>query len=162
MAIVYDLYLSFWSIKLVLTLIKMRKDISKATSMLIPTNRSIFSKNQNFSSLSSTKKETITILKDLNLLLSIFCVSMLVFQIWKSSFFAKLGYIVLNLLSKLMELLIKYWLNWAEYWIYKTYSSLTVGLSRMILGFYSIPATITNVEIAKTNTCFLALCWNIC
>lgn len=44
-AIVYNFYPSPQSIKLILTLLKVKKDMSKATSMLISANKKVFLKN---------------------------------------------------------------------------------------------------------------------
>lgn len=65
---VYNLYLSFQSMKLTLILFIVRKNISRVTSMLILANKKVLSKKQDFSFLSSTKKEAIIITKLSNLL----------------------------------------------------------------------------------------------
>lgn len=56
LAIVYNLYLNSQLIKLILILLKIRKNISKSTIMLKSANTKVSSKNWDFASLSSTKK----------------------------------------------------------------------------------------------------------
>lgn len=81
LTIVYNLYLSFCFMKLTLTLLKVKKIIPKATFILILANRNISSKNQDFASVLTIKKQAITISKVLSLLFSIFWAPILVFQI---------------------------------------------------------------------------------
>lgn len=72
LVIVYNFCLSFLLVKLTLKLFSMRKIIAKTIFMLMSTNEKISIKNQNFFSLSSIKKEAITIPKISSLLPSIF------------------------------------------------------------------------------------------
>ena len=51
------------STKSISILLKIRKDIFRATSILMSANRKVFLKTQNLFSLSFTEKEVITILK---------------------------------------------------------------------------------------------------
>lgn len=104
--IVYNFYFSFWSIKFISILLKVRKNISKIIFILILANKKVFFKNQNFSSLLSIKKEQITMPKVSSLLLSIFYISTLIFSIWQKKFFTKLDYIAITLLPKLIKTLI--------------------------------------------------------
>lgn len=67
--------------KLTLTLFKIRKSILKTIAILISANKKVPSKNQDFLSLLSIKKEAITISKVSSQLLLIFKVLILVFQI---------------------------------------------------------------------------------
>lgn len=50
LVIVYNFYFSSQLIKLILTLFKMKKDVTKANFMLKSANYQVFSKNSNFSS----------------------------------------------------------------------------------------------------------------
>lgn len=52
--------------KLIFALLRIKKGILNNTFMLMSINKKIFSKNQNCSTLSSIKKNAITILKILN------------------------------------------------------------------------------------------------
>lgn len=70
--LVYSLYLGFQSLKLIWILLKIRKNISKAISILLLDNNKFFLKTQDFLSLLSIGKETIIILKVFSLLLLIF------------------------------------------------------------------------------------------
>lgn len=72
--------------KFISKLLKIKNSIFKATFMLISANRKVFLKNQDFSTLSSIKKDTIIISKILSLKLLIFWVPTLVFQMLKPSF----------------------------------------------------------------------------
>lgn len=72
LTIVYKLHLSSQSMKLILILLKVRKDILQAIFMLISTYKKVFSKNWNFSSMSLINKEAITMPNVSSLLLSIF------------------------------------------------------------------------------------------
>lgn len=96
--IVYNFYFYSRMMKLTLTLLKMRNDILKATIIHMSVNKKLSFNNRNISSLSSIEKEAITIPKISRRLLSIFLAPTSVFQIWRLSFFAKLGYIALILL----------------------------------------------------------------
>lgn len=59
-------------VKLTLTLLKVKNNILKAISILMTANKKVSSKNQDFLSLLSIKKEAITILKVSSLLPLIF------------------------------------------------------------------------------------------
>lgn len=54
---IYNLHLSFWPLKLIPILFKVRESISKVTFILILVNKKVFSENTNFLSLLSIKKK---------------------------------------------------------------------------------------------------------
>lgn len=112
LAVVYNLYLNYQSMKLISILLKIRKGIRRITSILMSlANSKVSLKNQNFPFLLLTKKEEINILKVSNLLPSIFCIPTSIFRAQRQSFFAKLGSITLVLLLDKMRASIKCWLN---------------------------------------------------
>lgn len=78
LAIIYNLYLRFRLVKLISILLKMTNDISRVIFILMLANRKVFSKNQNFLSISYTKK-AITISKASSLLPLIFWALILIF-----------------------------------------------------------------------------------
>lgn len=104
---------------MILTLLKMRKSFSKANFILMSVNKKVFSKNQDFSSLLSPKKEGIIMLKVSSLLPAIFYAPTLVLQTWRKGFLAKYGYIILISLFELRKTSIESWANEAEYCIYR-------------------------------------------
>lgn len=57
LVVVYNLYMSSQSMKLTLTLLKMKKNILKAISILVSANWKVSSKKQDLLSLSSNKKK---------------------------------------------------------------------------------------------------------
>lgn len=59
LVVVYNLQLRFQLIKLTLTLLKVKKDIFKAISILKLANKKVFLKNQDFPSLFFIKKNII-------------------------------------------------------------------------------------------------------
>lgn len=87
--VVYNLQLSFQSLKFILTLLKIRKNIPKTISMLMFTNKKVFFKNQDLLSLFCTWKETITISKVFSLKSSIFWAPTLMAQVLRPSFLVK-------------------------------------------------------------------------
>lgn len=101
--------------KLILILLKVRKNILKTTCILMSANRKIFPKKRDFPFLFSTKKEVITIPKIWNLLPSIFWALTSVLRVQKPSFSIKLGCIVLTSPLKLTRISIEYWLNFVWY-----------------------------------------------
>lgn len=157
-AVVYDLYLSSWLVKLTSTLFKMRKDIPRVTSILISANKNVFSQKWDSPSLFYTKKKAITMLKISSLTPSIFWATTIVLRTRKSNFLVKLGCIGLTLLPELINTLTKFWPNCIKYWIHET----RYNFGSETTGSASVLAMVINEEIAKTNTSFLAPCWGIC
>lgn len=105
LAVIYNLYLSSRLLKLTSTLLEVKKDIQKVTSMLMLVNGNISSNNQDSPSLSSTWNKIIIISKASSLLLLIFWAPVLVLPIQKHCSLAKLGYITLILLLELLSIL---------------------------------------------------------
>lgn len=155
LTVVYNLYLSFQSLKLTLTFLKVKKSIPRATSMLVSANKKVSPKKQDLLSLLSIKKEVITILKVSNLLSSIFWAPTSVLHTQRSSFLAKLGCIALILLLESMSALIKCWPNCIKYWMHGNRYSSSLGTTESV----SVLATVTNAEVAETDTSFFTSCW---
>lgn len=61
LAVVYNFYWSSRLLKLILTLLKVKKDISKVTSMLMFANKNVFFKKWDFPSLFFTRNKAIII-----------------------------------------------------------------------------------------------------
>lgn len=90
-AIVDNFQSSFQLLKLTLTLLMLKKGILKVISIFMLANKKIFSKNQDFLSLSSIKKKAITIAKVSSQLPLIFWVQIIVFQMWRLNFLQNLA-----------------------------------------------------------------------
>lgn len=86
-------------IEIVLTLLKVRKDILKATFMRMSANIKVFSKKWNFLSLFSTRNKVIIIPYIPSLQPSIFWAFTLVIQMRSSDFLRKLGCIASTFLT---------------------------------------------------------------
>lgn len=97
---VYVFYLGCQLIKLISSLLKIKKVTFRAISMLRLPNRKVSSKNQGLSSLSSNEKKAMTIPKVLSLKLLIFGIATFVYWIWKPSFLANSRCIVFTLLHE--------------------------------------------------------------
>lgn len=103
--IICKLYLSSQLMKLTWILVKVRKDILTIITMLISTNRKVFLKKRNLSSLFFIKKKTIIIAKISSLLSLIFQVLTLILLILGASFLIKLSCITLSSLPY-------WWISW--------------------------------------------------
>lgn len=155
---VYELHLSSHWLKTIRTLIMRRNNIPKVTFILILATKKRSSKRWDFLSLSSIEKEAITILNVSSRLSSIFWASISVLCTQKSRYSAKLGHIVLISLPKSVKAFITYISNWARYWMLGTHWSSRKLAS--VLAF--ILVFITNIEITKTNTSFVASYQDTC
>lgn len=109
LVMIYNLHINSQLVKLILMLLKVRKNISKTIIIVMSANKNFFSTNWNFLFLSLTEKKPIIIPKISSLLLSIFSILTSFFKMSKPSFFVKLGYIGLILLPKLIKVFIKCW-----------------------------------------------------
>ena len=145
-------------------LLMIKMNMSRTISILISANKNVSSKKQNLLSLSSSKKEAITIPKISSFESSIFWIPTIVARTQRPSFFAKSKLIALTFLPKLIKAWIDSYCTHIEYCIQRTHysSDLDSGLKTGLRGLEcSILGLVIYVEVTKTDTSFMVTYWDI-